>query len=221
MFLLPYSALLESKRHLCFSINDTNKILKSGSSLMVAWHVMWRWQKYEWLYVDAVQVTSNTHVTLRRSLSARFASDRGPARRGSLYVTAGKTCTTYTPIEKHLPPVSGLQAEARWERIDEIYYLSQIYAALLSNPPGAAPSTTRIFFSAQRFNLNNYNSSASIVIIIIIIIIIITIIIIIQVPRTGEWNMWHVEAKGSTSDPDSNTIYGSHSKVTITKSTNT
>ena len=168
MFLLPYSALLESKRHLCFSINDTNKILKSGSSLMVAWHVMWRWQKYEWLYVDAVQVTSNTHVTLRRSLSARFASDRGPARRGSLYVTAGKTCTTYTPIEKHLPPVSGLQAEARWERIDEIYYLSQIYAALLSNPPGAAPSTTRIFFSAQRFNLNNYNSSASIVIIIII-----------------------------------------------------
>ena len=96
MFLLPYSALLESKRHLCFSINDTNKILKSGSSLMVAWHVIWWWQNYGKLpcVPDAVQVTSNTHVTLRRSLSARFASDRrdsiwrGPARRGSLYVTA-------------------------------------------------------------------------------------------------------------------------------------
>ena len=39
-----------------------------------------------------------------------------------------------------------------------------------------------------------------------------------QVPRTGEWNMCYVEAKGSTSDPDSNIIYGSNSKVTITKS---
>jgi nitrate reductase assembly molybdenum cofactor insertion protein NarJ len=31
----------------------------------------------------------------------------------------------------------------------------------------------------------------------------------------------YVEAKGSTSDPDSNIIYGSNSKVTITKSNNT
>ena len=30
-----------------------------------------------------------------------------------------------------------------------------------------------------------------------------------QVPRTGEWNMCYVEAKGSTNDPDSNIIYGS------------
>jgi len=27
-----------------------------------------------------------------------------------------------------------------------------------------------------------------------------------QVPRTGEWNICYVEAKGSTSDPDSNII---------------
>ena len=33
--------------------------------------------------------------------------------------------------------------------------------------------------------------------------------------------MRYVEAKGSTSDPDSNTIYWSNSKVTITKSNNT
>ena len=33
--------------------------------------------------------------------------------------------------------------------------------------------------------------------------------------------MCYVEAKGSTIDPDSNTIYGSDSKVTITKSNNT
>ena len=31
----------------------------------------------------------------------------------------------------------------------------------------------------------------------------------------------NVEAKGSTSDPDTNIIYGSNSKVTITKSNNT
>ena len=34
-------------------------------------------------------------------------------------------------------------------------------------------------------------------------------------------NMCYVEAKGSTSDADSNTIYGSNSKVTITKSNKT
>jgi len=33
--------------------------------------------------------------------------------------------------------------------------------------------------------------------------------------------MCYVEAKGSTSDPDSNIIYGSNSKVTITKSNKT
>ena len=33
--------------------------------------------------------------------------------------------------------------------------------------------------------------------------------------------MCHVEAKGSTNDPDSNNIYGSNSKVTITKSNKT
>jgi len=32
-------------------------------------------------------------------------------------------------------------------------------------------------------------------------------------------NMCYVEAKGSTSGPDSNIIYGINSKVTITKST--
>ena len=42
-----------------------------------------------------------------------------------------------------------------------------------------------------------------------------------QVPRTGEWNMCFVEAKGSTTDPDSNVMYRSNSKVTITKSNNT
>ena len=42
-----------------------------------------------------------------------------------------------------------------------------------------------------------------------------------QVPRIVEWNMWYVEAKGSTSDPVSNIIYGSNSKVTVTKSNNT
>jgi len=42
-----------------------------------------------------------------------------------------------------------------------------------------------------------------------------------QVPRTGEWNMRYVEAKGITSDPDSNFIYRSNSKVTITKSNKT
>jgi len=30
--------------------------------------------------------------------------------------------------------------------------------------------------------------------------------------------MFYVEAKGNTSDPDSNIIYGSNSKITITKS---
>ena len=33
--------------------------------------------------------------------------------------------------------------------------------------------------------------------------------------------MCYVEAKGSTSDPDSNTIYGNNSKVTNTKSNKT
>jgi len=42
-----------------------------------------------------------------------------------------------------------------------------------------------------------------------------------KVPRNVEWNVCYVEAKGSTSDPDSNIIYGSNSKVTITKSNNT
>ena len=42
-----------------------------------------------------------------------------------------------------------------------------------------------------------------------------------QVPRTGEWNMCYVEAKGSTSDPDSINIYGSNSKVNITESNKT
>jgi len=39
--------------------------------------------------------------------------------------------------------------------------------------------------------------------------------------NNGEWNMCYVETKGSTSDPDSNIIYGSNSKVTITKSNKT
>jgi hypothetical protein len=39
-----------------------------------------------------------------------------------------------------------------------------------------------------------------------------------KIPRTGEWNKCYVEAKYSTSDPDSNIIYGSNTKVTITKS---
>ena len=47
--------------------------------------------------------------------------------------------------------------------------------------------------------------------------------------KTGKQNkyqelaneMCYVEAKGSTSDPDSNIIYGSNSKVTITKSNKT
>ena len=34
-------------------------------------------------------------------------------------------------------------------------------------------------------------------------------------------NMCYVETKGSTTDPDSNIIYGSNSKVTITKSNKT
>jgi hypothetical protein len=42
-----------------------------------------------------------------------------------------------------------------------------------------------------------------------------------QIPRTGEWNMCYVEAKCSSSDPDSNIIYGSNSKVTITESKKT
>ena len=33
--------------------------------------------------------------------------------------------------------------------------------------------------------------------------------------------MCYVEAKGSTSDPDSNIIYGDNSKVTVTKSNKT
>ena len=33
--------------------------------------------------------------------------------------------------------------------------------------------------------------------------------------------MCHVEAKGNKSDPDSNFMYGSNSKVTITKSNKT
>jgi len=42
-----------------------------------------------------------------------------------------------------------------------------------------------------------------------------------QVTRADESNMCYVEAKGSTSDPDRNIIYGSNSKVTITKSNKT
>ena len=42
-----------------------------------------------------------------------------------------------------------------------------------------------------------------------------------QIPRTGEWNMCYVKAKCSSSDPDSNIIYGSNSKVTTTKSKKT
>ena len=42
-----------------------------------------------------------------------------------------------------------------------------------------------------------------------------------KVPRTDQSSMCCVEAKGSTSDPDSNTIYGSNPKVTITKSNKT
>jgi len=38
---------------------------------------------------------------------------------------------------------------------------------------------------------------------------------------TGEWNMCYVEAKGSTSNPDNNIIYGSNSKVTTTESNKT
>jgi len=36
-----------------------------------------------------------------------------------------------------------------------------------------------------------------------------------------KYNMCYVEAKGSTSDPDSNIIYGSNSKATVTKSNKT
>jgi len=39
--------------------------------------------------------------------------------------------------------------------------------------------------------------------------------------NNGEWNMCHAEAKCSPSDPDRNIIYGSNSKVTITKSKKT
>jgi len=39
--------------------------------------------------------------------------------------------------------------------------------------------------------------------------------------NNGEWNICHVEAKGSTSDPDSNIIYGSNSEVTMTESSKT
>jgi len=42
-----------------------------------------------------------------------------------------------------------------------------------------------------------------------------------QIQRTDEWNMRYVEAKCSTSDPDSNNTYASNSKVTITKSNET
>ena len=42
-----------------------------------------------------------------------------------------------------------------------------------------------------------------------------------QVPRTAEWNMCYAEAKGSTTDRDSNIVYGSNFKVTITKSNKT
>ena len=44
---------------------------------------------------------------------------------------------------------------------------------------------------------------------------------ITEIPRTGERNMRYVEAKHSTSDPDSNIIYRSNSKFTITKSKET
>jgi flagellar basal body-associated protein FliL len=54
----------------------------------------------------------------------------------------------------------------------------------------------------------------NIIIIIIIIIIILIIIIIIII-------MCYVEEKYSTSDPDSNIIYGSNTKVNITKSKET
>jgi hypothetical protein len=47
------------------------------------------------------------------------------------------------------------------------------------------------------------------------------IIIIIIIMRAGELNKCYVEAKYSTSDPDSNIIYGSNTKVTITKSKET
>jgi len=39
--------------------------------------------------------------------------------------------------------------------------------------------------------------------------------------NNGELNMCYVEAKGTTSDPDSNIVYGNNSKVTITKSNKT
>ena len=137
MFLLPYSALLESKRHLCFSINDTNKILKSGSSLMVAWHVICWWQHYSRLrYVDAMQVTSNTHVTLRShsALAPRqiAATAFGAARCVVVRSTwrLGRHVPRIRQSRNIYPPVSGHPAEAHWERTDEIYYLSQIYVAL-------------------------------------------------------------------------------------------
>jgi len=37
----------------------------------------------------------------------------------------------------------------------------------------------------------------------------------------AKWNVCYVEAKGSTSDHDSNIIYRSNSKVTVTQSNNT
>ena len=37
-----------------------------------------------------------------------------------------------------------------------------------------------------------------------------------QIPRTDQWNMCYVEAKDSINYPDSNIIYGSNSKVTVT-----
>jgi hypothetical protein len=158
IFLLPYSALLESKRHLCFSISDTNKILKSGSSLMVAWHVTWWWQNCSKLrYADAVQVTSDTHATLRShsALAPRqiAATAFGAARCvvGRSTWRLGRRVPRIRQSRNIYPLVSGLQAEARWVRKDEIYYLSQIYVVLPYSPAGdTLPNTRIVCVSAQR-----------------------------------------------------------------------
>jgi hypothetical protein len=49
----------------------------------------------------------------------------------------------------------------------------------------------------------------------------IMVMMMIIIPRIGELNKCYVEAKCSSIDPDCNIIYGSNSKVTLTKSKKT
>jgi ABC-type Mn2+/Zn2+ transport system permease subunit len=65
-----------------------------------------------------------------------------------------------------------------------------------------------ITHNAKR-NCKTYKNTGKLILIIIIAVIIIIVI------------FCYVEAKCSTSDPDSNNIYGSNSEVTITKSKET